>query len=53
TNFSEVFDSIVKNLDRVDNDLAIIFFTDGQDSPGEQAKRNLKDSLSKFPYTTE
>ncbi|CAG8699321.1 12779_t:CDS:10, partial [Acaulospora morrowiae] len=55
TNFESVFKSIIKNLDNVNsnNDLAIIFFTDGQDSISDYTKKELEDALLRTPYTTE
>ncbi|KAF0507906.1 actin-binding protein ipp-like [Gigaspora margarita] len=54
TSFVNVFNSIVNNLNRINNDLAIIFFTDGNDnSLNERNKNHLKEALSKVPYGTE
>ncbi|CAG8676015.1 4530_t:CDS:2, partial [Acaulospora morrowiae] len=55
TDFEKVFKSIIENLDNVNsnNDLAIIFFTDGKDSIRDDTKKELEDALLKTPYTTE
>ncbi|GBB83275.1 hypothetical protein RclHR1_01000031 [Rhizophagus clarus] len=55
TNFSAAFSSIIKNLDRINNDLAIIFFTDGQDTSNnlETAKSELATALMGTSYSTE
>ncbi|CAG8557707.1 13036_t:CDS:10 [Acaulospora morrowiae] len=56
SNFDSAFKSIIQNLDRVNinNDLAIVFFTDGQASlpVREEAKKELEGALLKTPYTT-
>ncbi|RGB24857.1 hypothetical protein C1646_725191 [Rhizophagus diaphanus] len=55
TNFSAAFSSIIKNLNRINTDLAIIFFTDGQDTSNnlEYAKTELKTALKETSYSTE
>ncbi|RIA92317.1 hypothetical protein C1645_79793 [Glomus cerebriforme] len=55
TNFSAAFDSIINNLDRIKTDLAIIFFTDGQDTSNnlDQAKIKLETALRGTSYSTE
>jgi uncharacterized protein with von Willebrand factor type A (vWA) domain len=55
TNFAAAFNSIINNLDRINNDLAIIFFTDGQDTSNnlEQAKEELATALIGTSYPTE
>ncbi|CAB5188492.1 unnamed protein product [Rhizophagus irregularis] len=57
TSFSAAFSSIIENLDRINTDLAIIFFTDGQDTDTrnnlEYAKTGLKTALKEASYSTE
>ncbi|CAJ0841716.1 16156_t:CDS:2 [Entrophospora sp. SA101] len=55
TSFPSVFESITKSLKRIENDLAIVFFTDGQNNCDglEDAKTKLADALKKTTYTTE
>ncbi|CAG8825162.1 5850_t:CDS:2, partial [Gigaspora margarita] len=54
TSFVNVFNSIVNNLNRINNNLAIIFFTDGNDNSLNECNKNyLKEALSKVPYRTE
>ncbi|CAG8813282.1 44975_t:CDS:2, partial [Gigaspora margarita] len=55
TSFASVFAKIIKNLSQINNDLAIIFFTDGVDDStlNEELKNNLKGGLSNIPYGTE
>ncbi|RIB28152.1 hypothetical protein C2G38_1585802 [Gigaspora rosea] len=55
TSFASVFAKIIENLSQINNDLAIIFFTDGVDDStlNEELKNNLKGALSNIPYGTE
>lgn len=55
TSFSDAFNSIINNLDRINTDLAIIFFTDGQDTSNnlEQAKIELATALMGTSFSTE
>ncbi|CAG8494496.1 17100_t:CDS:2 [Dentiscutata heterogama] len=57
TSFVSVFDSIIENVKTIDKDVAIIFFTDGQDGCGrgylEESKVRLEAALSATSYSTE
>ncbi|CAG8559934.1 8025_t:CDS:2, partial [Ambispora leptoticha] len=54
TSFASVFGKIIKNLNQINNDLAIIFFTDGVDkSLNENHKNKLKEALLNIPFGTE
>ncbi|CAG8573990.1 2824_t:CDS:2 [Ambispora gerdemannii] len=54
TNFSAVYESIVKHISNVKTDLAVIFFTDGQTTPVSQEKQDaLAHALSHSKYGTE
>ncbi|CAG8634784.1 28676_t:CDS:2, partial [Dentiscutata erythropus] len=57
TSFVSVFDSIIENVKTIDRDVAIIFFTDGQDGCRrdhlEESKVRLEAALSATSYSTE
>ncbi|CAB4441197.1 unnamed protein product [Rhizophagus irregularis] len=53
TNFSAAFSSIIKNLDRINTDLAIIFFTDGQDTSNILEDAKIETALKGTSYSTE
>ncbi|RIB25054.1 hypothetical protein C2G38_2166846 [Gigaspora rosea] len=57
TNFVSVFDKIVENIKTIEKDVAIIFFTDGQDMSGrnnlEASKIRLQMALSAASHATE
>ncbi|CAG8475296.1 4639_t:CDS:2 [Ambispora leptoticha] len=54
TNFSAVYESIVKHIANVKTDLAVIFFTDGQTTPVSKEKQDaLAHALSHSKYGTE
>ncbi|CAG8534445.1 2448_t:CDS:2 [Racocetra fulgida] len=57
TSFASVFGKIIENLNlnQINNDLAIIFFTDGVDEStlNNELKNKLKEALSNIPFGTE
>ncbi|CAG8479656.1 4808_t:CDS:2 [Racocetra persica] len=57
TSFVSVFDSIIKEVKIIDKDVAIIFFTDGQDGSGadrlKESEKMLETALSTTSYSTE
>ncbi|CAG8478363.1 9300_t:CDS:2 [Cetraspora pellucida] len=57
TSFVSVFDSIIENVKTIDKDVAIIFFTDGQDGSGinqlKESKVRLEAALSVTSHSTE
>ena len=53
TNFNPVFEKIVEQVQGIDSDLAIIFFTDGQGDYADDVKSKLEISLAKTGFSTE
>ncbi|CAI2171102.1 523_t:CDS:2 [Funneliformis geosporum] len=53
TNFDPVFEMIVEQMNDVNSDLAIIFFTDGQGRYSDDCKQKLEVALSQTGFNTE
>ncbi|GBC02143.1 hypothetical protein RclHR1_04480007 [Rhizophagus clarus] len=53
TNFTPVFESIIKEIKDIDSDLAIIFFTDGQGGYSDLVKSQLEIALAQTGFSTE
>ena len=53
TNFNPVFEKIIEQVQGIDSDLVIIFFTDGEGSYSDDVKSKLEVALAQTGFTTE